>query len=138
MTIRRADVAPFAGDRGDIVLGWLSRVVVVLALLGIVAFDALSVGIARVSAEDDAGAAARAASEAWRERADVQQAYEAAVAVATEHGEQIAPDDFRIEADGTVHLTVTRTATTLVLYRVGPLAKYADISAAGTAQYQAL
>ena len=34
---------------------------------------------------------------------------------------------FTVDADGTVHLKISRTATTLVLYRIGPLKKLAHV-----------
>jgi hypothetical protein len=46
------------GERGDIVLGWLVRLCVVILVAGLVLFDAISVGLAHMSVGDDAQAAA--------------------------------------------------------------------------------
>ena len=50
----------------------------------------------------------------------------AAQATATESNplNVIDPKTFRVDPNGTVHLKISRTATTLVLYRIGPLKKY--------------
>ena len=48
-------------DSGSIVLGWLTKLVVVLLLVGVVLFDFVSVGVARMTASDDANTAAQAA-----------------------------------------------------------------------------
>jgi hypothetical protein len=70
------------------------------------------------------------ASEVWLQTKSVQQAYNAAVASATEQNpaDVVATKDFLIDEDGTVHLTVSRTATTLIVYRIGPIKSWADIS----------
>jgi hypothetical protein len=120
-------------DRGDIVLGWLTKLTVVLALLALVAFDAISLGVGRLRAEDSAAAAARAAVKSWRSTQDVQRAYEAALAEAGPE-ETIAPTSFSVAPDGAVTLTLEHTVSTLVVEKVGPLRPYATSSATATAR----
>jgi hypothetical protein len=117
-------------DRGDIVLGWLTRLTVIMALVGVALFDAISVGTTSASVADQGTSAALQASATWDETKDVQAAYNAAVAFATEANPQneLDPQSFSIDADGTVHLTVSRDAKTLVLYRWGRTAKWAHVS----------
>lgn len=116
-------------DRGDIVLGWLTKIVVVLGLAGLVLFDAISVGTTAMSLSDQGAYAAREASEVWQQTDSVQKAYDAAVAAATEQNPQTAvdPATFRIDQDNTVHLTVSRTATSILLYRWGRTAEWAEL-----------
>jgi hypothetical protein len=114
-------------DRGDIVLGWLTKLVGTLAVLGVIGFDAVSLGAARFSAEDSAQTAARAASSAYSAPADLQKAYEAAYASAAEKGDTIAPGDFTIAPDGRVTLTLQRTAPTMLLEKIGPLRHWAEV-----------
>jgi hypothetical protein len=123
-TLRRADP-----ERGDIVLGWLTRIVVVLGIAGIGLFDAISIGTTSVSLTDQGSYAAREASEAWQVTNSVQKAYEAAVAAATEQNPANSVDtkSFRIDSDNTVHLRISREATTLVLYRWSRTAEWAQI-----------
>jgi len=47
-------------DRGDIVLGWLTKLVVTLSLLGVVGFDLISLASARFQGEDHAQSVVRA------------------------------------------------------------------------------
>lgn len=67
----------FTGDRGDIVLGWLTRVAAVLLFVGVVAFDLISVGATSMVLSDQARHAAREASSAWQ--VDPRTAYSVAV-----------------------------------------------------------
>jgi hypothetical protein len=122
------------GDRGSIVIGWLTKIAVALGLAGLVLFDAISIGTTTVSLTDEGDYAARAASENWVANKSVQKAYDAAVAAATEQNpaNHVATKTFRIDADGTVHLTISREATTLVVYRIGPIKKWADIEREGS------
>lgn len=113
--------------------GWFTRVAIVLAILGVAGFDAISVGIAQLSATDDAGKAALAASSAWRaSRGNVQTAYAAAVGSTQGQQETVDTKTFTIAADGTVTLHLHRVATTLVLWRISPLKHWADVEATGT------
>jgi hypothetical protein len=125
---RRAG-APWAGDRGDIVLGWLTRLVVILGLSGIVLFDAISIGVTSVNVADQGSYAAREASETWQTTKDLQQTFLRASAVASEGdpANVVDPASFRVDKDNTVHLRISRTATTLVLYRIGPLEDLAEV-----------
>jgi hypothetical protein len=120
-------------ERGDIVLGWLTRLAVIFALAGVALFDAISVGVTTVNVADEANTAALDASDTWNTTKDVQKTYLTAVESATESNKLnvVDPKTFRVEADGTVHLHLTRTATTLVLYRIGPAKHWADVAEDG-------
>lgn len=111
-------------DRGDIVLGWLTKTVVTLAIFGVMVFDALAIFAGRMSTSDAANEAAMAASDAWHSRPDIQSAYDAAESVAVAHNGTIPTATFRIDDKGAVHLQLRRQLTTLVAHRIGPLEKY--------------
>ena len=121
-------------DTGDIVLGWLTKVVVGLGLLGLIAFDAIAIGTARLSVQDQAGVSARAASESYLHNHDAQAAYQAAAEAAAEADptNEIPPSSFTAEPDGTVTLRVRRTAGTLVVQHIGWIDQWADVSAVAT------
>ena len=114
-------------DRGDIVLGWLTKLVVIFGLAGIVLFDAISIGVTAVNVADQAAFAAREASETWQNTKDLQKSYLTAAKSAADQNalNVVDPQSFRVDADGAVHLRVTRTATTLVLFRIGPIEDWA-------------
>ena len=122
------------GDRGDIVLGWLTKLVGTLAVLGVLGFDLISLGAARYQAEDHAQAAVRAASERFDTAKDLQAAYDAAVAEVARHGDTIDPQTFTVAPDGAVTLTLRRTAPTMVVEKIGPARAWAEIDTTVTAR----
>jgi hypothetical protein len=116
-------------ERGGILLGWLTRIIVIFSVVAVVLFDAISIGTTAMTVADQGSTAAQQASEAWQANKNVQTAYNAAVASAADENpnDVIATKDFKVDADGTVHLTVSRTATTLIVYRIGAIKKWAHI-----------
>lgn len=125
------------GDRGDIVLSWLTKLVVVLAVLGVVGFDAISIGVGRLKAEERATEAARAAVQSWSQTEDLQVAYQAALATTNADGltvDTIDPATFSVGTDGSVTLTVEHAASTLVVEKIGAVADWATSSATVTAR----
>jgi hypothetical protein len=127
-----ADGAP--ADRGGVILGWLVKLVVVLGVLGVAAFDGLSVVATRLSLADTGAIAARAASTEWSHDHDVQAAFDAAWASARQEDERnrVETDTFVIRPDATVHLVVDRHARTLLLEHLGPVAHWADVHVAAS------
>jgi Flp pilus assembly protein TadG len=123
-------------DQGDIVVGWLGKVAVGIFISGIVVFDGLSVFSTRLALQDDAGQAARAASDSWQATKSGAQALLAAeeAAKAESPDNVLTPDSLQIASDGTVTLTVRRTAKSLVLRHISPLRKWTLATAAGNAR----
>ncbi len=119
-------------DRGSIVLGWLTRLAIGFALLGVVAYDGFMVLTANFGAADDATTAANAAADSFRSSKDVQAAYEAAVRSVDGKGDAIETKTFKVDADGRVTLTVDRTPKTLWMHYVGPLKSWTQIRQTGT------
>jgi hypothetical protein len=123
-----------ASERGDIVLGWLTRVAVTLAVVGLIAFDSIAILAARLGVSDDAQSAAEVANTAWHDNhGSVQAAYDAAATYAEAHGEECPVKDFSVTSTGVVNLRLTGKATTLVVGHIGPIKKLADIHGAGQA-----
>jgi hypothetical protein len=116
-------------DRGGIVLGWLTRIVLFFSVAALVLFDAISIATTAMNVSDQGSTAARQASESWQTSKNVQTAYNAAVESAAEENpaDVISTRDFKIDADGTVHLTVSRDAATLIVFRIGPIKDWAHI-----------
>jgi hypothetical protein len=132
-TATRASTRPSVPDEGDIVVGWLVRVVASVAIAGVLLFDLVSVAAAKMSVTDQASMAARTASDDWAVHHDQQSAFDAAWTSATEANPTNTVDtrSFRVAQGGTVRLTVRRTAPTLVLRLVGPLSHWADVAGEG-------
>ena len=116
-------------DAGGVIVGYFTKIALVLSVFAVVSFDAVSVGVAKMSAEDNAQEAARAGAESWSNRHDEAAAYTAAVRAAAEHDAEIDPTSFAIAEDGTVTVTLTKEATTLLIYRVKKTQKWAVVSA---------
>lgn len=112
----RSERAGRSSERGDIVLGWLTRVVVVLGLLGVVGFDVISVAATQFTISDSASSAAIAARDDWAAHHDVQSAYDKAVATAGEDNthNRIPAASFKVLPSGQVTLEVDRDAGTIV------------------------
>lgn len=102
---------PGGVDRGSIVLGWLVKLTVALAVLGVLLFDGIAVGVARVSASDAAKVAADAGQQSFFERGP-DGARQAATQAAANAGTTLV--SFSVVADGTTEVTVSRTVDTLV------------------------
>lgn len=121
-------------EHGDIVIGWLTRIIVVLALFGVVAFDGISVAAGAVGAADDAGTAAVAARDAWAQSHDLQKAYDAAVSSLSDKPDDSIPtSSFSIDPTGTVTLKVRRETTTLLMRHIGPLRHLTVVVESGSA-----
>jgi hypothetical protein len=104
-------------DQGDIVLGWLLKLVISLAIVGLVAFEAGAVLVAHVGADSAANEVAGEASFAAAQGGD-QKAAE--VAARTEAGRQgVRLIGVSVANDGrSVTVVVEKTAKTLLLHRV--------------------
>ena len=125
------------GDRGDVILGWFSKIFVVLAIVGVIGFEATSIGVAHVQTQDLAKAAAREGSREWQRSKDVQRAYQAADAVALAEKGSISPDEFIVADDGSVTVTVRKEASSLVLYRLGATKKWTVVRETAEARFVA-
>lgn len=118
-------------DAGTIVLGWLTKVALVLGVLGLLAFDGISLLRTDFSAADQATTAASAAADAYKSSHDVQVSYDAALAAVAGNGDTIETGSFAVGPAGSVTLVLHSTATTLWIKDVGPLRGWTDISATG-------
>lgn len=108
------------GDLGGIVVGWLIRLVAVLALLGVVAFDGISFAVAQLAVTDAAAAASREASQELDLTGNPQLAYAAALRLAQQESveNEVPTEGFAVGADGSVTVTVVRHPPTLVAHYV--------------------
>lgn len=111
------------------VLGWLSKLVIVLSVIGVLCLDGFAWTSARVGAQDSAERAGRAAVSAWQQTPDLQRAYDAALAEVAESSDVIDAPSFTAAPDGAVTLTLHRDASTLVLHRIPPLRHLTQLTA---------
>ena len=113
-------------------IGWLTRLIVMFAVLGFLAYDGFTLVAANFGASDDAGVAASAAADAFATTKDVRASYDAAVKALDGKHDTVETKSFSIDPSGKVTLTVDRSPTTLWVHRVGPLKKWTLVRQSGT------
>ena len=111
------------------VIGWLTKLTVVLSVLGVLGLDGFAWASARVGAQDSAERAGRAAVSTWEQSKNLQSAYDAALAEVMASGDTIDTQTFSAAPDGAVTLTLHRDASTLVLHRIAPLRHLTELTA---------
>jgi|tagenome__1003787_1003787.scaffolds.fasta_scaffold20051116_2 hypothetical protein len=114
-------------DSGSIVLGWLGRLTITFAVLGLVGFEVLSIAVTHVGIQDIGVTAGDRALTAYQESKNPAIAYSAADQYASEHSATIVKKTFLI-SDQSVSFEITKTAPTLLLYRWDKTAGYAEVS----------
>jgi hypothetical protein len=121
-------------DRGDIVLGWLTRVVVVLAVVALLGFDGVQVGLSTVQLQDQANQAATAGRDAYAQHHDMAAALKAADAKAKEDNLQntVVKGSFLVERDGAVSVKLTRPIHTVVAHYL-PITSLKTATSGGSA-----
>jgi hypothetical protein len=121
-------------DRGDIVLGWLTKVVVVLAVVALLGFDGVQVGLSTVQLQDQANDAATAARDTYAQHHDVAAALRAAQDSArTENSEDVVvPGGFVVARDGSVTVQLTRPIHTVVAHYL-PVDAFRTATSGGSA-----
>jgi hypothetical protein len=115
-----------------VVVGWLTKLTVVLAVLGVLLFDASALLVGRVTVADHADNAAQAAADSWRQQHSYQAALSAAQGAAS--SDEVVPDSLVISPDGSTTLALHREVSTLVLRHVPQLADLAEVTGTGTAR----
>ncbi|HYN75714.1 MAG TPA: hypothetical protein VEV13_05900 [Candidatus Limnocylindria bacterium] len=106
-------------ERGSVVVGGLTKLVIFLAVFGVVAYDAVAVAYTHFQAKDHGSVAADKAGDTWRETKDVKAAYDTARAALAPTGELIDPTTFGIDPEtDTVTFQLTATAPTFMAQRL--------------------
>jgi hypothetical protein len=114
-------------DSGSVVFGWLGRLTLTFAVLGVVGFEVLSIAVTHVGIQDIGVTAGDRALTAYQDSHNPTLAFSAADQYATEHSATIVKNTFQISAQS-VSFEITKTAPTLLLYRWDKTAGYAEIS----------
>ena len=105
-------------DSGAVVVGWFLRIALVLALIGTLAFDTISISLARAHVDQVSSDAADAALGAFVLKHSPQAALSAAMAQAATEGATVGPADLVITRAGnvtTLQLTVHLLPGTVLL-----------------------
>ena len=105
-------------ERGGIVTGWLVKLVISLAIFGLVAFEAGAIVVAKVTIESIAGDVLSEAREVYGMAEDAEQAEKAARAVAEQNDAVL--EKFEIVENGdAIVVTVSKKAKTVLVHRIG-------------------
>ncbi len=122
-------------DGGSIVVGWLTRIVVVMAIIGVVGFDFMAIAQGHVSASDEADEVAQDAHNTWSDTHDVDKAYATAINEVKAKGDSIPKGGFTIEPKtGYVTVRVQHSVDTLLAKRFGFSKAWATMVGTGHAQ----
>jgi hypothetical protein len=121
------------GDSGGIVTSWLLKVVLSLLLLGMVAFEAGAIVIARIGVDGTAQTAATEAAFSYARNQDLQRAETEAADKARQGGATLVA--FAVSEDGeTVTVTLERTARTMIVHRISSLERFSRVTATARAR----
>lgn len=122
-------------ETGGIITGWLGQLVVLMAVLGVLGHEAITVAVTAINLEDDARDVAQSAARAYGAQPKLQTAQDAAAQQAERLGVELVGVEVNKE-DGTVVATVTRTADTLFIHELGPLEDLATRTTSGRARWR--
>jgi hypothetical protein len=133
----RATTPGLLGDGGSIVVGWLTRIIVVFAVLGVLGYDGVAIIQGRVNVSDEADQIAQDAHDTWSDGHSVDRAYATARDEAAARGDSAPAAGFTIDPrTGLVTVKVVHTVQTLLVKRFGFSKGWATMTATGHAQDQ--
>jgi hypothetical protein len=115
------------GDGGVVLVSTLAKVVLTVAIVGTVGYDAISIGATHLQTEDHAQQAAILARDALVTKKTQKAAYAAVVAYTKESGDTL--EKFGIAKDGTITVVLSRTARTIAASRVPKVKNYVTYTA---------
>lgn len=113
-------------ERGDIIGSWLVQLLLVMAVVGLVGYEFLSVAITTLTLDGDAEQVADAAADAYERDQDEDDALAAAEREAQSRGAEVV--EIIVDAD-TVRVTVVQPTSTLFVHLVPGLDDLADVAA---------
>ena len=116
-------------DDGAIVLGWLTKVALSLAVVGFLSYDGISLVTSTVSTNDHAATLASQAADDVKNMRSIDKAYAVIAAQAEEGGDSLAPQDFVVAPSGSVTITLTHEATSVWMRHIGPLKRFLKVRA---------
>jgi hypothetical protein len=116
----------FDDERGGIITGWLVQMLAILAVIGLIVYEVVSIMVTSVTADDSAREVARAARDAYRVEQSIEQAEQSALEVAETRDVAVTSVG---EDDGFLVVEVERQAPTLLVHRIGPLEELATTNA---------
>ncbi len=123
----------WAEDVGVLLVSTLTKVLLVLGVLGLMGYDAVVMSINSLSLHDQAQAAAQAGHTVLHDRKDPQAAYSAVVSYAKERGLTVVPQSFAISSHNTVTVELRREAPVIIARYVPRINSYVVATASASA-----
>lgn len=112
-------------ERGDIIGSWLVQLLLVMAVVGLVGYELLTVAVTALTLDGTADEVADAAAEAYEDTEDEDDALAAAEQEADETRTEVV--ELTVEDDW-LHVTIVRPTSTLFVHRVPGLDGLADVA----------
>lgn len=106
-------------DERGFVISFLVKAIIVVLLLGLVVIEGGAVLFARLQAQDIAETAAAVGSGALKDTGDIRVAERATLTAVHDKNPGARLTGFRPREDGSVRVTVTLRARTLLIHRIG-------------------
>lgn len=103
-------------ERGDIISSWLVQLLMLMAVVGLVGYEFLTLSITSLTLDGDAKQVVDAAADAYERDQDEDDALAAAQQEAEERGAEVI--DMTVEEDDVIEVTVTKPTGTLIVHRV--------------------
>lgn len=113
-------------ERGDIISSWLVQLLVVMAFVGLVGYELLSIALTALTLDGDAEQVADAAASVYERAEDADATRAAADEEADSRGAEVL--DIVVEED-VVYVTVSKHAPTVLVHRIPGLEGAADVAA---------
>lgn len=101
---------------GDIISRWLLQLVLIMAVVAFIGYEAVSIAVNHLSLDEDARQVAAATRTAYRDGRDVDDAAEAGLASAAEQGIEVS-DVVAAEDGSSLTFELEKPASTLALHR---------------------
>lgn len=120
------------GEHGGILIGWIVKLLVSLALVGLALFETGAVIVSKVVVDRISIDAAQEAALEYGNHGSREKARDVAEAFAVRNGAEVV--GFKVLDGGKrIEVTLRKVASTLLVQRIGPLEKFATAEATNTA-----
>lgn len=113
-------------ERGDIISSWLVQLLLVMAVVGLVGYEVLSIAITTLTLDGDAEQVADAAADAYERDQDTDDARTAADTEAERRGAEVI--DLAVD-DDVIFVTVSKDTPTVLVHRIPGLEGTAEVAA---------
>lgn len=134
VSIERHPVARLHRDERGIVAAYMVKLLLVIALIGLVFVEGGAVVFSKLQAQDLAESAAVAGASSWWHTKNAATARKQAVLLLSDKSPRAKMTGFRLSPEGTVSVSVRLQANTLLLQHIGFLEPYTVSRATASAQ----